>query len=228
MDFLRLKKINYLAIFLTVLMVSYANSQEKKRCICKLETHDEKTNFCTNNAYECQSYCYRKYPILYRAAWLNEDSTCGGFDGCSEYYNSHIKSNLNSVEKIEFKCSGKTYFLVKNLLQWSDHLCLGNDIGLNLADICTKEINDCFALQLRLNKIQDAYIGLNDVLEEGAWQWISGNNCEYRNWFENDEPNNSDQDPRGEDHAVINASGKWNDLMGYHYGHALPAVFQEK
>ena len=51
------------------------------------------------------------------------------------------------------------------------------------------------------------WIGFNDIAIEGNWVWTSGENNTYTNWVDG-EPNNQN----GEDVAVMENQGKWNDL----------------
>ncbi len=56
------------------------------------------------------------------------------------------------------------------------------------------------------NSNKGAWIGLNDVEQEGSYQWESGEGFSYSNW-NNGEPNNSNN----EDVVSMIAGGKWND-----------------
>ena len=56
---------------------------------------------------------------------------------------------------------------------------------------------------------QPNWIGLNDVVQEGKWQWDSGEPLTYTNWGfrEPDDTNNGD-----EDCVIMGPSGKWEDI----------------
>ena len=56
---------------------------------------------------------------------------------------------------------------------------------------------------------QPSWIGLNDVGQEGEWQWDSGEPLTYTNWGfqEPDDTNNGD-----EDCVIMGPSGKWEDI----------------
>ncbi len=54
----------------------------------------------------------------------------------------------------------------------------------------------------------DAFIGLNDIAEEGQWQWQSGETVVYTNWAKEAlEDNNS----KHEDYVIL-SYGKWKDI----------------
>lgn len=56
---------------------------------------------------------------------------------------------------------------------------------------------------------QPIWIGLNDVVTEGEWQWDNGEPVTYTNW-EFQEPH--DPNNEVEDYVILNPSGKWEDI----------------
>src|SRR6185436_15709629 len=61
---------------------------------------------------------------------------------------------------------------------------------------------------------RDAWIGLTDVAQEGAWVWINGEPVTYFNW-NSGEPNNGAGYYPQEDQVVLLSNGKWNDAADY-------------
>ena len=67
---------------------------------------------------------------------------------------------------------------------------------------------------------QQAWIGFNDIADEGSFVWSDGSPVTYSNWA-GGEPNNAG----GEDATVINWSGiRWNDLP--HTGGSIVGIFE--
>ena len=56
------------------------------------------------------------------------------------------------------------------------------------------------------------YMGLSDAAKENVWKWDTGEAFSYSNW-NSGEPNNNDGGA-AENYAVIQPSGKWNDVTG--------------
>lgn len=54
----------------------------------------------------------------------------------------------------------------------------------------------------------DALIGLNDIAEEGQWQWQSGEPVEYTNWAKGAL---TDNNSKHEDYVIL-SNGKWKDI----------------
>lgn len=63
------------------------------------------------------------------------------------------------------------------------------------------------ALKDLIDPSSQAYIGISDAQTEGRFMYLSGGPLTYSNWKPG-EPNNH----KNEDCAVIEDSGKWNDL----------------
>lgn len=71
-------------------------------------------------------------------------------------------------------------------------------------------INDA-AEQNWLNRVfgaSDTFIGLNDIAEEGQWQWQSGEPVEYTNWVKGV---TQDKKSKHEDYVIL-SKGKWKDI----------------
>ena len=56
---------------------------------------------------------------------------------------------------------------------------------------------------------QPSWIGLNDIKQEGEWQWDNGEPLTYTNW-ESQEPH--DTNNGDEDYVILGPSGKWEDV----------------
>jgi frataxin-like iron-binding protein CyaY len=91
---------------------------------------------------------------------------------------------------------------------WANAQAIAQATGGTLATINNPEENTVIAQFLRDRGISTAWIGFNDVAQEGNWVWESGEPVTYTNWNSR-EPNNSGN----EDYAQIFASsGRWNDV----------------
>lgn len=133
-------------------------------------------------------------------------------------------SDFDAYE-VPITIKGKKFVLVKRPMQWVNAKSYAEGMGGCLATIPNEYVNTMLTDVLVAQKLPCAWIGLSDEAQEGDWLWQSGSGASYRKWDAR-EPNNSDQDSRGEDHAVLQSNGFWNDLMGYKHGWAL-AFFVE-
>ena len=114
-----------------------------------------------------------------------------------------------------------TYVLIYMPKQWIYARSHAEGLGGVLATVPNELVNDEMTFVLKNKSITAAWIGLNDEAREGAWVWASGKSVGFTKW-DVGEPNNNDQDYRGEDHVCLQINGFWNDLMGYQCGYALP------
>jgi formylglycine-generating enzyme required for sulfatase activity len=96
--------------------------------------------------------------------------------------------------------NGHVYYLL-SLSTWPDAEAEAVKLGGHLATINDEEENawvyNSFANHGGIER--GLWIGLNDLEEEGAYVWICGDDCAYRNWGAT-EPNDND---RGEDYVGI-------------------------
>lgn len=56
---------------------------------------------------------------------------------------------------------------------------------------------------------QPSWIGLNDIAQEGQWQWDSGEPLTYTNWRAQEPHDTGDG---SEDYVIMGPSGKWEDV----------------
>ena len=114
-----------------------------------------------------------------------------------------------------------TYVLVNIPKQWIYAKSHAEGLGGVLATVPNELVNDEMTKVLKERSIPMAWIGFTDATREGSWVWVSESEANYSKW-DVGEPNNKDQDYRGEDHACLQSNGFWNDLMGYQCGYAIP------
>jgi len=106
-------------------------------------------------------------------------------------------------------------------------------IGGSLATIRNAVENESLTSAIRgFNNVATVWIGLNDVVAEGQWQWIGGEPATYFNWQSTQPDNDNDQDYvwmliRPAANNVGNL-GKWDDnkdIAGGQYGLPLPDFY---
>jgi hypothetical protein len=100
--------------------------------------------------------------------------------------------------------NGNQYYCSLSPASWADANTISQNNGGTLACITSPEENAFLANQLT---IQSAWIGLNDIEEEGNFVWPCGDPLVYTNWFPG-QPNNFN----GNQNCVeILNNGQWND-----------------
>ena len=119
-------------------------------------------------------------------------------------------------DKILNPDNGHYYQRFDNTMTWHDAKAYCERIGGYLATVTSKAENDFVYNKLAsLSPYEMVWIGATDEAEEGAWEWMGGEDWDYTNW-PGDEPNNcsgiehylvyfTPQDPLGR-------AGFWNDL----------------
>ncbi len=114
------------------------------------------------------------------------------------------------LDRVEF--NGHEYALVSQAMSWVDARDYAISLGGYLVCIESEEENQVVA-NLAGNTV--SWIGMSDSVQEGFWEWVSGETVSYSNWAPG-EPNNGFGI---EDYAEINWHyvnhgsdfGKWND-----------------
>ncbi len=102
---------------------------------------------------------------------------------------------------------GNAYFLSNNATTPEDANAQAIAAGGHLVTI-SSAAEDAFVSNMDPGRI---WIGFTDNVTEGDWQWVTGEPVTYTNW-DYGEPNNAGI---GEDWAVTNWYGKWNDFYSY-------------
>ena len=95
-------------------------------------------------------------------------------------------------------------FISNSTSLWSDaNTMLDGMMGAHLVTITSEEENTFLTEFVT----QDTWIGLNDVAEEGVFEWVTGEELTYTNWREG-EPNNYGGN---EPYVHMFRQGDWND-----------------
>jgi hypothetical protein len=117
-----------------------------------------------------------------------------------------------------FATETSSYFFCENTINWEeaeDH-CVEN--GYHLLQISSNEEQQMIGENLP--HLTSIWMGLNDIAQEGTWEWSNGDIISYTNWFFN-EPNSFWSDEY--DCSYINPNGDW----GTSYCHYLSAYVCE-
>jgi VCBS repeat-containing protein len=100
------------------------------------------------------------------------------------------------------------YYMSYDNRSWTEARDIASDLGGYLV-----VIDDATENQWIRDKMSNAgynwasvWIGYNDAVNEGIFEWVNGSDSTYQNWS-GGEPNNSG----GEDYAELMSNGKWND-----------------
>jgi hypothetical protein len=96
------------------------------------------------------------------------------------------------------------YERVQGSFTWEQAKLDAESRGGYLAVITSHEEQD---LVTQISGDSSLWIGGNDTVEEGKWEWVTGEPFDYTNWA-GGEPNNCCD---GEDHLMMYADGRWND-----------------
>lgn len=104
--------------------------------------------------------------------------------------------------------NGHHYYCSAGTATWSNAnaICAAN--GGYLASVNTAGENNFLANVLTY---QSAWIGLNDVNNEGWYSWTDGSPYNYSNWYIG-QPNNYNNN---QDYVEMLSDGTWNDQYGY-------------
>jgi glucose/arabinose dehydrogenase len=133
--------------------------------------------------------------------------------------NSYGGSFRGIIERnANFTYDGKKYQLTSTAKSWTDAQAEAKSLGGNLVTINDAAEEDW--LKQTFGTSQRLWIGLTDRTTEGKFEWVNGETATYRNWMPN-EPNDykfGGAFPGGEDYAVMNQEGQWNDLPNNYYG----------
>ncbi|MFK7937155.1 MAG: lectin-like protein [Saprospiraceae bacterium] len=96
------------------------------------------------------------------------------------------------------------YYQSDDSFTWQNSLSFAQNFGGNLVSITADAEND-FLLTNYISP--DPWIGLNDIDQEGDWQWASGEQVSYTNW-QNGQPNGQ----TNQNAAAFLNDGTWGDF----------------
>ena len=110
--------------------------------------------------------------------------------------------------------NGHKYLLTETKGTWTEAQQQAVNAGGNLVTINDSAEQNW--LQSVFGSMGTLWIGLTDTAQEGNFEWVSGQNLTYTNWFAG-EPNNSTnggRSPGGENYTAMygGRGGGWNDL----------------
>ncbi len=120
-------------------------------------------------------------------------------------FNYSLNPKIVEHTTSETRFNDHRYELITISQTWSEAKADCESRGGYLVTITSQEENDFVSSLIESNSI---WIGFTDELNEGDWQWVTGESVTYTSWA-SDEPNDSGE---GEDHAEMYSSGEWNDL----------------
>lgn len=102
------------------------------------------------------------------------------------------------------------YFVFDNCNSWEEAADYCKSRGGHLATITSADENAAVFSFINQNGYKSAYFGLSDSVDEGTWNWITGESINYLNWHSG-EPNGESST---EDYAMFYykfSDGTWND-----------------
>jgi GH25 family lysozyme M1 (1,4-beta-N-acetylmuramidase)/uncharacterized protein YraI len=149
------------------------------------------------------------------AFWQYRVSDAGFVPGISgrcdlDFYNGDFNSlqqnfviGGSSNDRVVF--NGHEYQLISDAKTWTEAKDACEAMGGYLVTLNSKEENDFINNLVGTNRI---WIGFSDELNEGTWQWVTGEPISFTNW-RSGEPNDYGS---GEDYAEMYTDGTWNDI----------------
>jgi len=142
------------------------------------------------------------YYKIYWATWSGVSKT-----SYEDTTNSGSSTNPDTTifERV-LSYNGHTYAATKSNMTWEEADTLSNQHGGYLVTINDAQENT-FLTDNYSSFISELWIGYNVRDNEDTWVWANGETSTYTSWATY-EPNDVD----GEDCAVINAPGDWNDV----------------
>ncbi|MFG6107750.1 NF038122 family metalloprotease [Leptothoe sp. EHU-05/26/07-4] len=103
--------------------------------------------------------------------------------------------------------NGSLYLLTDSVMTWDDAQAYAESLGGNLVTI--NDLREEAWVQSTFGTTEGFWIGINDRLVEGQFEWVSGEAITYTNWAPG-EPNNYDGN---QDYGWINygSANQWDD-----------------
>ena len=112
----------------------------------------------------------------------------------------------NMISRVYYPDTGHEYALVDVSLPWREARVYCENLGGHLVTIGSASEND-FVENLADPIDDDVWIGLNDEVNEGNWEWVTGERIMFVNW-EGNQPDGGDE----ENYVEMHRDGTWNDL----------------
>lgn len=152
----------------------------------------------------------KKFYILYSIAIIILLSSCS--------------ANLRNIQKVVIKNpSNGHYYKLTTPMDWIQIESQAVEWGGHLVTI--NDRREELWLKKKFGKREYFWIGFNDIIVEGNWEWASGETVTYTNWWQG-EPNNLSGDRKPENVAIMNWCGSeqtgdewisyygdgWNDI----------------
>jgi hypothetical protein len=103
--------------------------------------------------------------------------------------------------------NNSAYFISSQSRSWTDASAQCGQIGGHLVTIGSAAEN---SFVQSVHPVMRQWIGFTDQVQEGNWQWVTGEEVVYTNWNSPSEPNNSG----GVEHyaELMGSTGLWNDM----------------
>jgi len=114
--------------------------------------------------------------------------------------------------KLVNPANGHSYQRFDTALNWNSAKTACAALGGHLATITSQAENDWVLKNIDIGRVGTAiWLGGTDEVQEGVWQWITGESWSYTNWYPG-EPNNGD----GPENYLefYGVAGVWNDRNG--------------
>lgn len=113
--------------------------------------------------------------------------------------------NIAPTPPIDYsEYNGHKYKYYDDQLSWNEAQEKCEDLGGYL--VCISDQNENEFIRTLCNG-KEGWIGGNDLVEKGRWEWVSGEEFVYSNWLPGEPNNNGGM----EDFILIKYDGRWND-----------------
>lgn len=106
--------------------------------------------------------------------------------------------------------NGSIYSVYEDSLSWTDAKKFCENIGGHLVTITSEEEQNLVTDLIIGHKKELFWIGLNDTVTDGKWEWVTGEEVVYTNWSST-EPSNGTHDSYGDEDYVHILAKKFND-----------------
>lgn len=173
---------------------------EIKNIVCNNTTDIVKSNPVTADK---NSYRLVNAKLSVEAALNDKNKTSSKSNETADY---------SSIPTDAVNYNGHHYYLYTGGIasSYEDALQFCNNKNGYLATLTSKDENDFVYLYMIRQNCENAYFGLNDIDNDGHWEWCTGETSSYSNWHYG-EPNGENPN---EDYAMFYykySDGTWND-----------------